>query len=74
MIIFDEFEKTIMAMFWKEDRLRTMDEIRSVIPFIKEDEEIYPLVNSVLEKMGEISDQDFLALDLEAYKQEPVEE
>ena len=73
MMTFDMNENLIMAMFQKESRLQTMNEIRGVIPFVKDDEELLPLINSTLEKMSEISDQDFLALDLEPYKQEPVE-
>lgn len=73
MMTFDMNENLIMAMFQKESRLQTMNEIRGVIPFAKDDEEILPLINSTLEKMSEISDQDFLALNLEPYKQEPVE-
>ena len=73
MMTFDMNENLIMAMFQKESRLQTMNEIRGVIPFVTDDEEILPLINSTLEKMSEISDQDFLALDLEPYKQEPVE-
>ena len=74
MMKFDENEYLIMGMFQKENRLQTMREIRSVIPFLKDDEEILSLVNSTLAKMEELSDQEFALLDLEPYKQEPVED
>lgn len=74
MVRFEENEYLIMAMFQKENRVQTMGEIRSAMPFIKEDAEMLSLVNSTLEKMERISDQEFSELDLEAYQQEPAED
>ncbi len=74
MVRFEENEYLIMAMFQKENRVQTMREIRSAMPFIKEDVEMLSLVNSTLEKMERISDQEFSGLDLEAYWQEPMED
>lgn len=74
MVRFEENEYLIMAMFQKGNRVQTMGEIRSAMPFIKEDEEMLSLVNSTLEKMERISDQEFSELDLEAYWQEPAED
>lgn len=71
---FDENEYLLMAMFEKENRQQTMREIRSVIPFLKEDAEMLALVNSTLDKMGRISDRDFSEMDLEPYRQEPMED
>lgn len=71
---FDENEYLIMAMFEKENRQQTMREIRGVIPFLKEDAEMLALVNSTLDKMGRISDRDFSEMDLEPYRQEPMED
>ena len=51
-----------------------MREIRSVIPFVKDDAEMLSLINSTLEKMEHISDQEFSGIDLEPYKQEPMED
>ena len=73
-IRFEEEEYFLMAMFQKESRLETMGEIRAVIPFVKEDAEILSLINSTLGKMEHISDDEFSRLDLEDYRQEPVEE
>lgn len=74
MMGFDENEYLIMAMFEKENRQQTMREIRGVIPFLKEDAEMLALVNSTLDKMGRISDRDFSEMDLEPYRQEPMED
>lgn len=71
---FDENEYLIMAMFEKENRQQTMREIRGVIPFMKEDAEMLALVNITLDKMGRISDRDFSEMDLEPYRQEPMED
>lgn len=74
MVRFEENEYLIMAMFEKKNRQQTMREIRGVIPFLKEDAEMLALVNSTLDKMGRISDRDFSEMDLEPYRQEPMED
>lgn len=74
MVKFEENEYLIMAMFQMENRQQTMREIRSAVPFLKDDEEMLSLVNSTLAKMEKLSDQEFALLDLEPYKQEPVED
>lgn len=74
MVRFDENEYLMMAMFKQGNRRQTMREIRSVIPFLKEDAEMLALVNSTLEKMKHISDGEFSGIDLEPYRQEPMED
>ena len=74
MVKFEENEYLIMAMFQMENRQQTMREIRSSVSFLKDDAEMLLLVNSTLEKMENLSDQEFSLLDLELYKQEPVED
>lgn len=74
MVKFEENEYLIMAMFQMENRQQTMREIRSAAPYLKDDAEILSLVNSTLAKMEKLSDQEFALLDLEPYKQEPVED
>ena len=74
MVRFDENEYLIMAMFEKKNRQQIMREIRGVIPFLKEDAEMLAIVNSTLDKMGRISDRDFSEMDLEPYRQEPMED
>ena len=53
---FEEDEMFVMAMFKKENRLATMQEIRRILPFIKEDGEMLALVNHTLEKMDQLTD------------------
>ena len=71
---FEEEEYCGMAMFGKDTRTGTMEEIRRVLPFIREDGEKLALVNSTLNKMEQLTDQEFSRLDLETYAQEPAEE
>lgn len=63
-----------MAMFQKGSRQETMEGIRDIIPFTAEDEEISALIRDTLEKMGNISDETFLGLDLETYKEDVMED
>lgn len=74
MMKFEENEYILMAMFQRENRLQTMSEIRGILPFVKDDEEILSLANTTLEKMGRITDREFSTFNLEPYRQEPVEE
>ena len=71
---FAEEEYFVMAMFEKDTRTGTMEEIRRVLPFISEDGEMLALVNSTLKKMEQLTDQEFSGMDLETYAQEPAEE
>lgn len=71
---FEEDEMFVMAMFKKENRLATMQEIRRILPFIQEDGEMLMLVNHTLEKMEQLTNQEFAAIDLEDYQQDTGEE
>ncbi|MBS6677236.1 MAG: transposon-transfer assisting family protein [Clostridiales bacterium] len=71
---FEEDEMFVMAMFKKENRLATMQEIRRILPFIKEDGEMLALVNHTLEKMEQLTDKEFAEIDLEDYLQDTGEE
>lgn len=71
---FEEDELFVIAMFQKSSRMETMQEIRRILPFIKEDAEMLTLINNTLEKMGQLTEQEFLKMDLESYEQESAEE
>ena len=71
---FEEEEYFVMAVFEKDTRTGTMEEIRRVLPFISEDGEMLALVNSTLKKMEQLTDKEFSGMDLETYAQEPAEE
>lgn len=74
MVRFEENEYFLMAMFQKESRQATIEEIHKAIPYIGRDEEMLALVGSTLEKLWFLSDEAFLSLDLEQYRQEPLED
>lgn len=46
MVKFEENEYLVMAMFQMENRQQTMREIRSAVPFLKDDAEMLSIVNS----------------------------
>lgn len=72
-ITFEEDELIIISMFEKEDRRETIREIEDVLTFVKDDE-IETLVIGTIEKLKLMSDDEFVGLDLEEYKQKPVDE
>ena len=74
MVRFEENEYFLMAMFHKESRRATIEEIHNVIPYIGTDEEMLVLINSTLEKLWFLSDEAFLSMDLEQYRQEALED
>ena len=74
IVRFEENEYFLMAMFQKESRRATIEEIHKAIPYIGRDEEMLALINSTLEKLWFLSDESFLSLDLEPYRQEPMED
>lgn len=71
---FEEDEYFLMAMFQKDSRTKTIQEIRCVLPFINDDADMLTLVNGTLKKMELLTDQEYTDMDLEAYRQEPLEE
>ena len=74
MVRFEENEYFLAAMFQKESRQATIEEIHNVIPYIGTDEEMLVLINSTLEKLWFLTDEAFLSMDLEQYRQEPLED
>lgn len=74
MARFEENEYFLLAMFQKESRQATIEEIHKAIPYIGRDEEMLALINSTLEKLWFLSDAAFLSMDLEPYRQETVED
>lgn len=73
-IRFEEDELFVMAMSEKNSRIETMQEIRRILPFVKEDAEMLNLINATLKKMERLTDQEFSAIDLEVYRQETMED
>lgn len=74
MVKFEENEYFLTAMFQKGSRQATIEEIHKAISYIGRDEEMLALINSTLEKLWCLSDEAFLSMDLEPYRQEPMED
>ena len=74
MVRFEENEYFLVAMFQKESRQATIEEIHKAIPYIGRDEDLQTLIISTLEKLWFLSDESFLSMDLEPYRQEPMED
>jgi len=47
--------------------------IEEILPHVQEDDEVFPLAINTLNKLKQISEAEYLSLDLESYKQEPEE-
>ncbi len=71
---FDENEMLVVAMLDENDRGTTLNRMKAVLPVIRGDEDLSALVISTIEKMKQISDQEYHELDLETYKLELAEE
>lgn len=50
-----------------------MDQIEEILPHVQDDDEVFPLAINTLNKLKQISEAEYLSLDLESYKQEPEE-
>ncbi len=69
----EENEYILAAMFQKGSRKETIEEIRNILPLIKEDEEMQTLVEKTLERMVHMTDGEFQSMNLEPYQTEPAE-
>ena len=72
-IVFENDELLVMAMFDGGTQRRTMDQIEEILPHVQDDDEVFPLAINTLNKLKQISEAEYLSLDLESYKQEPEE-
>lgn len=74
MVRFEQDECIIIAMFQGESRQHTIDKIRESTSFIKNEPEMCLLVESTLEKLECLSDQEFQKLDLQDDWEEQLED
>lgn len=76
-IVFEDDEMRVISMVDTSSRSAALAAVEYVIPFTKEDEEISAIVIGTVEKLKQISDEEFAALDFEVYRleaEEPNEE
>ena len=71
-ITFDEEELFAIAVFNPDTRPNTIQAMKDVLPELKEDQEMYDLLVSAMEKLKRTSDEEYKKMDLEAYREEMV--
>ena len=70
-ISFDEEELYVIAVFEPAMRAGTISLMEEVLPEVKEDQDIYNLLFSTLEKLKLVTDEVFESLDLDSYREDP---
>jgi len=73
-IIFEDDEMRVISMFDTSSRETALDAVEAVIPLTRDDSELSAVVVSAAEKLKQISDAEFAALDFETYRLEAEEE
>ncbi len=68
------YDYLILAMYPADTRTGAEEKIREALRNTEEDAEITDLLGCVLEKLAILTDEEYRQLDLEPYRQEPVEE
>lgn len=72
-IIFMDDEMRVISMFDTSSRSTALSAVESVVPFTREDAELSAIVVSTVEKLKQISDEDFVKLDFDYYRYEDYE-
>jgi hypothetical protein len=70
-IIFDEEELYVIAVFEPVTRADTITLMEEVLPEVKEDQDMYNLLFSTVEKLKLVTDEVFESLDLDSYRVDP---
>lgn len=73
-IVFMDDEMRVISMFDTSSRETALRAVESVVPFTREDAELSAIVVSTVEKLKQISDDDFAELDFDFYRYEDYEE
>lgn len=66
-------EMRVISMFDTSSRSTALSAVESVVPFTREDAELSAIVVSTVEKLKQISDEDFVKLDFDYYRYEDYE-
>lgn len=72
-ITFMDDEMRVISMFDTSSRSTALSAVESVVPFTREDAELSVIVVSTVEKLKQISDEDFAKLDFDYYRYEDYE-
>ena len=70
-ISFDEEELYVIVVFEPATRAGTIALMEEVLPEVKEDQDMYNLLFSTLEKLKLVTDDVFESLDLDSYREDP---
>lgn len=73
-VIFDENELMIMAMFEQDTAENTKKELAEVLPYVADDMAVRLLVEQVISKMENLTDEQFKNLKLDLYRPDAQEE
>ena len=69
-IMFMDDEMRVISMFDTSDRETALKAVEAVVPFTRDDAELSAIVVSTVEKLKQISDEEFSKLDFEVYRLE----
>ena len=73
-VLFDENELMIMAMFEQDTEENTKKELAEVLPYVADDMAGRLLVEQVISKMENLTDEQFKNLELGLYRPDAPEE
>ena len=69
-ITFDEEEMFVIAVFNPDTRSNTIHIMSEVLPELKDDQDMFDLLLSAMEKLKRISDDEYKKMDLSDYRDE----
>ena len=69
-ITFDEEEMFVIAVFNPDTRSNTIHIMSEVLPELKDDQDMFDLLLSAMEKLKRISDDEYQKMDLSDYRDE----
>lgn len=72
-IIFMDDEMRVVSMFDTSSRETALHAVEAIVPYVREDTDLSAVVVSTVEKLKQISDEEFMRLDFEFYRYEDVE-
>lgn len=67
-ILFDVDEMRMIAMFQTDDKEEIIQGLQNAVAYIRDDDELSEAVARTLEKLKQISKEEFAELDLESYR------
>ncbi len=72
-IIFMDDEMRVVSMFDTSSRETALHAVEAVVPYVRKDAELSAVVVNTVEKLKQISDEDFMQLDFDFFRFEEVE-